>query len=111
MGVRRFTKIGFPYPGFTAHFVGTFEISWRFVVLISLFTKPASIPLLIVILTAIATTMILELRHRDQGFWLMTSNARTDFAMTMALPFPISAGGELWSFDARLRDRIPRAQD
>ena len=26
MGVVRFTKIGFPHPYFTAHFVGTFEI-------------------------------------------------------------------------------------
>ena len=27
MGVVRFTKIGFPHPYFTAHFVGTFEIA------------------------------------------------------------------------------------
>jgi putative oxidoreductase len=26
MGVLRFTRIGFPYPYFTAHFVGAFEI-------------------------------------------------------------------------------------
>ena len=26
MGVVRFTRIGFPHPYFTAHFVGTFEI-------------------------------------------------------------------------------------
>ena len=29
MGVVRFTKIGFPHPYFTAHFVGTFEIVSR----------------------------------------------------------------------------------
>jgi putative oxidoreductase len=26
MGVERFTRIGFAHPGFTAHFVGCFEI-------------------------------------------------------------------------------------
>jgi|SRR5579872_1442632 len=25
LGIERFTKIGFPHPAFTAHFVGTFE--------------------------------------------------------------------------------------
>jgi putative oxidoreductase len=30
MGVLRFSKIGFPYPDFTAHFVGTFEIACGF---------------------------------------------------------------------------------
>ena len=39
MGVLRFTKIGFPYPDFTAHFVGTFEIACGFLVLIGLFTS------------------------------------------------------------------------
>lgn len=60
MGVLRFAKIGFPYPGFTAHFVGTFEIACGFLVLVGLFARLASIPLLIVILTAIVTTKIPE---------------------------------------------------
>jgi putative oxidoreductase len=100
MGVLRFAKIGFPYPGFTAHFVGTFEIACGLLVLIGLFTKIASIPLLIVILTAIATTKIPELFHPDQGFWFMVSDARTDFAMTMSLLFLISVGAGAWSLDA-----------
>jgi putative oxidoreductase len=70
MGVLRFTKIGFPYPGFTAHFVGTFEIACGVLVLIGWFTRLASVPLLIVILSAIATTKIPELWHPNQGFWL-----------------------------------------
>jgi putative oxidoreductase len=101
IGVLRFGKIGFPYPGFTARFVGTFEIACGFLVLIGLFTRLASIPLLIVILTAIATTKIPELRHSDQGFWFMVSDARTDFAMTMSLLFLIRVGGGSWSLDGR----------
>ncbi len=100
MGILRFAKIGFPYPAFTAHFVGTFEIACGFLILIGLFSRLASIPLLIVILTAIATTKIPELLHPNQGFRFMVSDARTDFAMTMALLFLISAGAGSWSFDA-----------
>jgi putative oxidoreductase len=99
MGVLRFAKIGFPYPNFTAHFVGTFEIACGLLVLVGLFTKLASIPLLIVILTAIATTKIPELFRPDQGFWFMVSDARTDFAMTMSLLFLLGSGAGSWSFD------------
>jgi putative oxidoreductase len=100
MGALRFLRIGFPMPDFTAHFVGTFEIVCGFLVLLGLLTRLASIPLLIIILTAITTTKIPELFRQDQGFWFMVSDARTDFAMTMSLLFLISVGAGLWSLDA-----------
>jgi putative oxidoreductase len=103
MGVLRFTRIGFPFPDFTAHFVGSFEIVCGLLVLVGLLTRLACVPLLIVILTAIATTKIPELWRPDQGFWFMVSDARTDFALTMSLIFLISFGAGLWSLDARLR--------
>lgn len=87
MGVERFTRIGFPHPAFTAHFVGTFEVVCGLLVLLGFFTRIAAVPLLIVILTAIATTKIPELMHTGQGFWFMVSDARTDFAMLMCLLF------------------------
>jgi uncharacterized membrane protein YphA (DoxX/SURF4 family) len=111
MGVLRFAKIGFPSPDFTAHFVGSFEVACGLLVLIGLFTRIASIPLLIVILTAIATTKIPELVRPDQGFWFMVSDARTDFAMTMSLLFLISVGAGEWSLDAwfwRRRAEVPQ---
>lgn len=49
MGVVRFTKIGFPHPYFTAHFVGTFEIICGSLVLLGLWTRVVAAPLLIVI--------------------------------------------------------------
>jgi uncharacterized membrane protein YphA (DoxX/SURF4 family) len=107
MGVLRFIKIGFPHPGFTAHFVGTIEIAGGLLVLAGLFTTIASIPLLIVILTAIATTKIPELLRPDQGIWFMVSDARTDFAMTMSLLFLISVGAGSWSLDAWLWGEKP----
>ncbi len=100
MGVVRFTRIGFPHPYFTAHFVGAFEVLCGLLVLLGLWTRLVSIPLLIVITTAIATTKIPELFRANQGFWYMVSDARTDFAMFCCLLFLISAGGWSWSLDA-----------
>lgn len=93
MGVARFARIGFPYPYFTAHFVGTLEIVCGFLVLLGLWTRLAAIPLLMVILTAIATTKIPELFRPNQGFWYVVSDARTDFAMLCCLLFLIVNGG------------------
>jgi putative oxidoreductase len=101
MGVVRFTRIGFPHPYFTAHFVGTFEALCGLLVLLGLWTRLVSIPLLIVIATAIATTKVPELFRANQGLWYMVSDARTDFAMFCCLLFLISVGGGSWSLDAR----------
>jgi len=92
MGVERFTRIGFPHPAFTAHFVGAFEIICGFLVLFGWFTRAAAIPLLIIISTAIVTTKIPELTRASQGFWFMVSDARTDFAMLMCLLFLLFSG-------------------
>lgn len=100
MGVIRFTRIGFPHPYFTAHFVGTFEILCGFLVLLGLWTRAAAVPLLIVIATAIATTKVPELFRANQGFWYMVSDARTDFAMFCSLVFLICVGGGAWALDA-----------
>jgi putative oxidoreductase len=88
MGVIRFARIGFPHPYFTAHFVGTFEILCGFLLLIGLYTRAASVPLLIVICTAIGSTRIPELFRANQGCWYMVSDAR-DFAMLCSLMFLI----------------------
>jgi len=87
MGYERFARIGFPHPGFTAHFVGAFEIVCGLLILSGLRTRIAAIPLLIIICTAIVTTKIPELTRTGQGFWFMVSDARTDFAMLMCLLF------------------------
>jgi putative oxidoreductase len=62
----------------------------------------AAIPLLVVIMTAIATTKVPELFRVNQGFWFMVSDSRTDFAMLCSLLFLILAGGGAWSLDAVL---------
>src|SRR5580704_8779964 len=69
MGVSRFTRIGFAHPYFTAHFVGTFEVLCGLLLLLGLWTRLVSLPLLIVITTAMATTKVPELFRAGQGFW------------------------------------------
>lgn len=111
LGVNRFARIGFPYPSFTAHFVGAFEIVCGALVLAGLVTRVAAVPLLVVISTAITTTKIPELFRTTQGFWFMVSDARTDFAMLCSLLFLIVAGPGSWSADSKIwkmRESVPR---
>jgi uncharacterized membrane protein YphA (DoxX/SURF4 family) len=101
MGVERFARIGFAYPAFTAHFVGTFEMICGVMVLFGILSRIATLPLLIVISTAIFTTKIPELSRVGQGFWYMVSDARTDFAMLCCLLFLIASGAGPLSLDAK----------
>ena len=78
-GAGRFTRIGIPAPHVMGPFVGAVEITCGLLVLFGLRTRLASIPLLAVISTAIATTKIPILLK--SGFWPMEAEARTDFAM------------------------------
>jgi uncharacterized membrane protein YphA (DoxX/SURF4 family) len=102
MGVNRFTRIGFSHPAFTAHFVGVFEMVCGLMLLVGLLTRLASVPLLVIISTAIVTTKIPELTRATQGFWFMVSDARTDFAMLLCLLFLLVNGAGGWSLDAWL---------
>jgi putative oxidoreductase len=76
-GAGRFARIGIPAPGIMAPFVGVVEIVCGFLILIGLLTRLASIPLLINIGVAIATTKIPILLR--SGFWPMEAEARTDY--------------------------------
>ena len=103
-GAGRFAKIGFSHPEFWAHFAGFFEIVCGALVVIGLLTRLASIPLLIVILTAIETTKIPILL--DKGFWPMAHEARTDFSMTMGSLFLMIVGAGKISIDAIIARRL-----
>ena len=66
-GAVRFTYIGFPYPDFTAHFAGSFEIVCGLLVTIGFLTRFAIVPLLIINLTAINTKKFrnYSILHKD----------------------------------------------
>ena len=99
LGVGRFTKIGIPAPHFFAPFVGVVEIVCGGLLIFGLLTRLTSIPLLIDILVAIATTKIPMLSK--VGFWGTMHEARTDFCMLLGLIFLLMAGSGSMSFDER----------
>jgi uncharacterized membrane protein YphA (DoxX/SURF4 family) len=106
VGAGRFEKIGFPSPAFVAAFVGGCEIGCGALVLLGVLTRVAVLPLIIVMLTAIATTKIPILL--EQGFWKMAHEARTDWSMLLGAVFLLIVGGGQWSLDALwARNRHP----
>jgi putative oxidoreductase len=97
LGVGRFMKIGIPYPQFFAPFVGAIEIVCGTLLIIGLFTRVATIPLLIDISVAIVTTKIPMLYKA--GFWSMAHEARTDYCMLLGLIFLLLVGSGPFSID------------
>jgi putative oxidoreductase len=57
-GVGRFTKLGFPFPELTAHFVGGLEIVGGLLLIAGLLTRVTAIPFVIEMLVAILSTKI-----------------------------------------------------
>jgi putative oxidoreductase len=107
-GAGRFARIGIPAPEAMALFVGAVEIVCGLLLLFGLVTRLATIPLLIDISVAIATTKIPLLWRATAvssklGFWSMQAESRTDFAMLMGLVFLLVAGSGLFSLDAWLQ--------
>ncbi len=99
LGVGRFEKIGIPWPHFMAPFVGSVEIVCGTLLLLGLFTRLATIPLLGVIVVAIVTTKIPMIAKN--GMWSMLHEARTDFSMLLGLVFLLITGAGTSSLDAR----------
>jgi putative oxidoreductase len=102
-GAGRFARIGIPAPHVLGPFVGAVEIVCGLLVLAGLFTRLASVPLIITISVAIATTKIPILFK--SGFWPMEAEARTDYAMLLGSIFLLLVGAGAWSFDAHLAAR------
>jgi putative oxidoreductase len=107
LGVGRFAKIGIPAPDVMAPFVGVFEITCGSLVLLGLTTRLAAIPLIVIMLVAIATTKVPILIN--EGFWKMAHEARTDWSMLLGSIYLLLVGAGAWSLDALIaglvRDR------
>ncbi|MEN2489079.1 DoxX family protein [Flavobacterium sp. B11] len=100
LGAGRFAKIGLPNPEFLGPFVGSFEIICGLFILVGLLTRLASIPLIIIMIVAIATTKSEVLA--EKGFWEMMHGSRTDWAMLLGSIFLFIKGGGLWSIDNKI---------
>jgi putative oxidoreductase len=100
VGAGRFEKIGIPSPEVVAPIVGGVEIACGLLVIAGFLTRLATMPLLIVILTAIISTKIPVLTV--QGFWKMAHEARTDWSMLLGLIFLLVVGAGPLSVDDKL---------
>lgn len=96
-GVGRFIKIGLPAPEFLGYFVASFEVLCGALILLGLFTRYAAVPLIIIMLTAIASTKIPILLN--EGFWEMAHAARTDWSMLLGSIFLFIVGAGKYSWD------------
>ncbi|MGA8152738.1 MAG: DoxX family protein [Terriglobales bacterium] len=103
LGFGRFAKIGIPVPGFTAPFVGFVEVVCGLLLLLGLFTRLATIPLLADMAVAIWKTKLPILAK--SGFWAMAHEARVDYTMVMGCVFLLIVGAGSLSVDQLLRGR------
>lgn len=98
LGAGRFAKIGIPAPQFTGPFVGLVEIVCGAMIILGFATVLATVPLLVDIAVAIATTKLSVLGK--QGFWSTMHDGRTDFCMLLGLLAIALLGAGSLSLDA-----------
>lgn len=100
VGAGRFAKIGLPAPEILGPFVGSFEIICGLLVLAGFLTRLAVVPLIVIMLTAIATTKLPILQ--EQGFWKAAHESRTDWSMLLGSIFLLIQGAGNISVDGGL---------
>ena len=100
VGAGRFAKIGFTHPEFWASFTACFEITCGVFLIGGLLSRIASIPLLIIMITAFITTKYPLLA--EKGFWAFAHEYRTDFSMTLLLIYILCYGSGKYSIDKQL---------
>jgi uncharacterized membrane protein YphA (DoxX/SURF4 family) len=98
VGAERFAKIGFDSPELVAEFVACFETVCGCLVLLGFATRLAAVPLIIIMLTAMATTKFPV--FQEQGFWKMAHESRTDWSMLLGSAFLFIVGAGRVSLDA-----------
>ena len=104
VGAGRFAKIGLPNPEFLGPFVGSFEILCGALILLGLFTRFAAVPLLVIMIVALASTKMPIIN--DSGFWTMLHDSRTDWSMLLGSIFLMIRGGGKWSIDSLITKKL-----
>jgi uncharacterized membrane protein YphA (DoxX/SURF4 family) len=117
MGVGRFTKLGIPFPHFSATFVGCLEIVGGLLLLSGLLTRLISILFIIEMIVAILSTKIalylgtsplpLPPSPPQVGAWAVLHDIRSDWAQLLTVSFLLLNGPGRWSLDALLSKQTP----
>lgn len=103
LGAGRFMRIGIPHAAFWGPFVGVVEIVCGLLLVVGLFTKLVTIPLIIDMIVAFIYTKWPLLT--DKGFFPMFHDYRTDFAMTLCLIFLLTTGPGYYALDNLLHKK------
>ncbi|HVO32816.1 MAG TPA: DoxX family protein [Elusimicrobiota bacterium] len=112
LGVGRFTKLGFPAPGFTAGFVAWLEIIGGILFIAGWLTRPAAIAFVIEMIVAMLSTKIAVYWGTSPlgkppsppqiGLGAVLHDIRSDYAQFMTSLFLLLAGPGPLSADARM---------
>ncbi|HEY2881495.1 MAG TPA: DoxX family protein [Pirellulales bacterium] len=119
-GVGRFTKLGLPFPEFTATSVAVLEIAGGVLLMLGLGTRVIAVPFIVEMIVAMLTTKIsmylgtsplpLPPSPPQFGFWAVLHEIRSEYAQLLTVLFLMLAGPGRWSLDAVLaRRRIYRS--
>jgi putative oxidoreductase len=118
-GVGRFTKLGMPFPAFTANFVGCLEIVGGLFLLLGLLTRLVAILFVIEMIVAILSTKIsmylgtsplpLPPVPPQTGFWAVLHEIRSEYAQFLVSLYLLIKGPGKWSIDALL-DKLRTAK-
>jgi uncharacterized membrane protein YphA (DoxX/SURF4 family) len=115
-GVGRFTKLGFPLPELTAHFVAVSEILGGLLLLLGLFTRITALFFILEMIVAILSTKIslylgtsplpLPPAPPKTGFWAVLHEIRSDYAQLLTGIFLLLEGPGVFSLDRMRKKRI-----
>jgi len=114
-GVGRFTKLGMPFPAFTADFVASLEIVGGLLLITGLVTRMIAVPFIIEMIVAILSTKISMFLGTSPlplppvlpkvGIWAVLHEVRSEYAQIMTVIFLLINGPGRWSLDALLQKR------
>ena len=112
LGPGRFIKADIPAGTFFAYLDGVFEIACGLLILVGLFTRLATLPMIVDMLGALAITKVpllwgdAPLYPKEGGFWDFFHEGRLEVAMLCGCVYLLIVGAGAFSFDAQMnRDR------
>ena len=115
-GVGRFTKLGFPMPEITAHFVAVSEIVGGLLLIFGLLTRLVSFYFIVEMIVAILSTKValylgtsplpLPPALPKVGFWAVMHETRSDYAQLLVCLFLLIEGAGTLSLDGIFKQKL-----